>query len=70
MEEEEIIQQEPPKLSPSDFAKQVKTKYPQYEGVEDSILVEKLISKYPVYKDKIDFSVKKKDIAGDRKSVV
>jgi hypothetical protein len=59
MEEEEIVQQEPPRLSPSDFAKNLKAKYPQYESIEDDILVEKMLVKYPVYKDKIDFSQKK-----------
>lgn len=63
MEEKEIVQQEPPKLSPSDFAAQLKSKYPQYKDVEDGLLVEKMLAKYPVYRDKIDFSVKKKDLS-------
>lgn len=60
------------KLTVSQFAKSVKQKYPQYANTEDSVLVEKMIAKYPQYKDKINFDVQnptqqtvepKKDVA-------
>ena len=43
------------KLSPEQFAKKVKEKYPQYKDVEDNVLVDKMIAKYPQYKDQIAF---------------
>lgn len=52
-----------PKLTPSQFAQKVKSKYPQYQNIKDDELVSKMIEKYPSYKDQIDFTVKKKDTA-------
>lgn len=46
----------PDKITPTEFAKTIKEKYPQYKDVDDSLLVSEIIEKYPVYKDKIDFS--------------
>jgi len=37
----------------SEFAGLIKTKYPEYAEVDDSLLVEKILAKYPQYKDVI-----------------
>ena len=50
-----------PKLSVSEFAAKVKSKYPEYKDVEDSLLVSKMIEKYPVYANQVDTGVKKKE---------
>lgn len=42
-------------LTPQEFAAKIKNKYPQYSDVEDSVLVEKMIAKYPEYKNQINF---------------
>lgn len=42
-------------VTPQEFAKKIKEKYPQYADVEDSVLVEKILEKYPQYKDQINF---------------
>lgn len=58
---EEQLQQDPiKKITPSEFAKQLKNKYPQYKDIDDTELVDKMILKYPQYKDRIDFDVKKR----------
>jgi hypothetical protein len=41
-------------MNPNDFAKAVKTKYPEYVGVEDAALTQKVVSKYPQYASQID----------------
>jgi hypothetical protein len=50
-----------PKLSVTEFAASVKSKYPEYKDVDDSILVSKMIEKYPVYANQVDTGVKKKE---------
>lgn len=50
-----------PKLSISEFAAKVKSKYPEYKDVDDSLLVSKMIEKYPVYANRVDIGVKKKE---------
>jgi len=50
-----------PKLSVSEFAAKVKSKYPDYKDVDDSLLVSKMIEKYPVYANQVDTGVKKKE---------
>ena len=50
-----------PKLSVTEFAASIKSKYPEYKDVDDSILVSKMIEKYPVYANQVDTSVKKKE---------
>ena len=55
-----------PKLSAADFAAQIKAKYPEYQSVDDSTLVAKMLEKYPVYADRVEAPgaspvVKKKD---------
>jgi hypothetical protein len=39
------------KLSPVDFAKRIKEKYPVYNDMDDVELTNKVLNKYPVYKD-------------------
>ncbi|HLW32237.1 MAG TPA: hypothetical protein VKX40_08235, partial [Aequorivita sp.] len=56
-----------PKLTPTQFAQKVKSKYPQYQNIKDDELVNKMIEKYPSYKDQIDFTIKKKDTASGSK---
>ena len=51
-----------PKLSVAEFAAKVKSKYPQYADVDDSLLVGKMIEKYPVYADQVNLDVKKKNL--------
>lgn len=45
------------KLSPQEFAKKIKEKYPAYQNVDDNVLVEKMLAKYPAYADKVDMSM-------------
>lgn len=52
-----------PKLTPTQFAQRVKSKYPQYQNINDDELVNKMIEKYPSYRDQIDFSIKKKEVS-------
>ena len=41
-------------MNPNDFAKAIKAKYPEYAGVEDAALTQKVVSKYPQYANQID----------------
>lgn len=41
------------------FAEKIKSKYPQYNDVDNYVLAEKMVEKYPQYKDRVD--LKKKD---------
>ena len=50
-----------PKVSVAKFAAAVKSKYPEYKDVDDSILVNSIIEKYPSYADQVEFGVKKKE---------
>lgn len=43
------------KLSTNEFAKKIKSKYPQYADIDDTILVQRVLDKNPVYRDKVDF---------------
>jgi hypothetical protein len=52
-----------PKLSVAEFSAKVKSKYPQYKDVDDSVLVSKMLDKYPVYSEQVDFDVKKKELS-------
>ena len=36
-----------------EFAQLIKSKYPEYQGVEDIELANKVLEKYPVYRDRI-----------------
>lgn len=46
----------------TEFAQNIKTKYPQYNDMDDLTLAKKMVDKYPQYKD-IDFGETKKDVA-------
>lgn len=48
----------PDKVSPSQFAKSVKEKYPEYKSYDDVKLSQAIIEKYPEYKDIVDFGIK------------
>lgn len=37
----------------AEFAQSIKTKYPQYQGIDDSTLVDRMLEKYPQYQEKI-----------------
>lgn len=41
-------------MTPQEFAKKIKEKYPQYSNIDDLELTNKILEKYPVYKDKIN----------------
>ena len=45
----------PDKLSYTDFAKKVKSKYPEYMDIDDLTLAKKVVEKYPEYKDVVVF---------------
>jgi len=51
-------------ITPQEFAKKVKSKYPQYANVDDITLAKKIVEKYPEYASQVNFNskVKKKDI--------
>ena len=49
------------KLSVQDFASQIKAKYPEYNEYDDSVLVDAILEKYPVYKGQVDYTPKKKE---------
>lgn len=55
-------QQVQPKLKVADFAAKIKAKYPEYKGVPDDVLTQKIIAKYPEYNEQVDLEpLKKKD---------
>lgn len=49
-------------ITPQEFAKKVKAKYPQYENIDDITLAKKMVEKYPEYSSQVNFdsNVKKK----------
>lgn len=51
------------KLTTKDFAAKIKSKYPQYENVEDTVLVESILSKYPEYSEQVDFKKKEESLS-------
>ncbi len=53
------------KLSIEQFANIIKTKYPEYEKIDNSILVSKVLEKYPVYKDRVDMTLTTSKIPTD-----
>jgi hypothetical protein len=66
MEENEEVPGGDPKLSVSEFAAQIKAKYPAYASMDDHDLVVSMVSKYPAYASRVDFHdiVKKKSEDG------
>ena len=49
------------KLSIQDFAAKIKAQYPEYEAYDDTVLVDAMLQKYPVYKAQVDYNPKKKE---------
>lgn len=43
------------KVTVDDFAAKIKSKYPEYEGVDNLKLAKAIIDKYPEYKDVVTF---------------
>lgn len=41
--------------SVADFAAKIKAKYPDYQGIDDSTLVKKIVEKYPDYAEQVSF---------------
>ena len=46
-------------ITPQEFAKKIKSKYPQYKNIDDVTLTKKMIEKYPEYASQV--SLKKKE---------
>ena len=42
-------------MNPSEFARKIKDKYPEYKDVDDLELSQKIVAKYPEYKDQVTF---------------
>src|SRR3990167_8783535 len=42
-------------VSPAEFAKRVKEKYPQYQDIDDVTLTKRMVEKYPEYKNQVSF---------------
>lgn len=40
-------------MNPTEFAQKIKTKYPQYQGMDDLELTKKIIQKYPTYASQV-----------------
>jgi len=61
--------QEP--ISVKDFSARVKAKYPEYKDVDDLLLAQKMVEKYPEYKSQVLFEpVKKKEVSPSPSSVI
>lgn len=46
-------QQPQAQLSSDDFATKIKAQYPQYAHLDNAVLTQKMLEKYPVYRDKV-----------------
>ena len=46
-------------ITPQEFAKKIKAKYPQYSNIDDVTLAKKMVEKYPEYSTQVDFAEKK-----------
>lgn len=44
------------RLSVSEFAQLIKSKYPEYKHIDNRELVDKIIAKYPMYKENVNLS--------------
>ena len=42
-------------ITPQEFSKRIKAKYPEYKDVDDVVLARKMVEKYPEYKNKVSF---------------
>lgn len=43
-------------LTPDQFAEKIKQKYPEYQSIPNADLTQRIIAKYPQYKDQVNFS--------------
>jgi hypothetical protein len=43
-------------MTPQEFAAKIKAKYPQYRGIDDAELTQKVIAKYPVYAPQVQLT--------------
>lgn len=41
-------------MTQEEFAKRIKEKYPAYKDIDDTVLVDKVLQKYPVYRDQVE----------------
>ena len=41
------------KITKSQFITSIRNKYPQYKNIDDDVLYDKIISKYPSYEERI-----------------
>lgn len=46
-------------ITPQEFAKKIKAKYPQYANIDDVTLAKKMVEKYPEYSSQVTFAEKK-----------
>ena len=46
-------------ITPQEFAKKIKEKYPQYANIDDVTLAKKMVEKYPEYSTQVNFVEKK-----------
>jgi len=44
-----------PPITRKEFALKVKTKYPEYKDIDDNVLVDKMVAKYPEYREQISY---------------
>lgn len=42
-------------MTPQEFSKKIKEKYPEYQNVDDTVLAQKMVAKYPEYQSKVSF---------------
>lgn len=52
-----------------EFSKKIKEKYPEYQSVDDSVLVNKIIEKYPEYKNQVILQDTAKPMSGFKETV-
>ena len=52
------------KFSVEEFSKKIKEQYPEYNDMNDTVLVAKILEQYPVYKDRVNLGLKKKRFFG------
>ena len=49
-------------MTPDEFAKTIKAKYPQYANIDNTILAKKIVEKYPIYASKVNFIPTTQDV--------
>lgn len=48
-----------------EFAQKIKTKYPEYQNIDNAELSKKIVDKHPEYKDQVNFNPTMQDISND-----